>query len=338
VIETTISPVTIGTGDIINVDYTFLGGGVVQVTDLGGPSNELVALGGIGTFSSSSISASGSSTLQNSSGAIATSTFPHSAAGPSIPLGFGFVNLTASTMLFGGLLANATIISSVTGTLTSIELTLDANQLAIIQPAAVPVPAALPLFASGLLGLGILGWRRRRKAVGLAGATLAAVFCLATPSGAAPITYNVDLIVGPGTITGFIETNGDIGVLSTGDITDWSLTLFDGAASVTIQPGAVGVSGSSLTATSTGLFFDFSGLSGAFFGFPTDPYLCFEDATGACSFHPSTISMNIPGGIGPFWVSYSGNVEIASAVPIPAALPLFVTGLAGMGLLGRRRK
>jgi hypothetical protein len=27
-----------------------------------------------------------------------------------------------------------------------------------------PIPAALPLFASGLGGLGLLGWRRKRKA------------------------------------------------------------------------------------------------------------------------------------------------------------------------------
>jgi hypothetical protein len=30
--------------------------------------------------------------------------------------------------------------------------------------AATPLPAALPLFATGLGGLGLLGWRRKRKA------------------------------------------------------------------------------------------------------------------------------------------------------------------------------
>jgi hypothetical protein len=31
---------------------------------------------------------------------------------------------------------------------------------------ATPLPAALPLFATGLAGLGLLGWRRKRAAAG----------------------------------------------------------------------------------------------------------------------------------------------------------------------------
>jgi hypothetical protein len=33
-----------------------------------------------------------------------------------------------------------------------------------LTPVATPLPAALPLFATGLGGLGLLGWRRKRKA------------------------------------------------------------------------------------------------------------------------------------------------------------------------------
>jgi hypothetical protein len=32
-----------------------------------------------------------------------------------------------------------------------------------IDVTATPLPAALPLFATGLGGLGLLGWRRKRK-------------------------------------------------------------------------------------------------------------------------------------------------------------------------------
>jgi hypothetical protein len=35
-----------------------------------------------------------------------------------------------------------------------------------LPPSAVPLPAALPLFATGLVGLGLLGWRRKRAAAG----------------------------------------------------------------------------------------------------------------------------------------------------------------------------
>jgi hypothetical protein len=34
-----------------------------------------------------------------------------------------------------------------------------------IDVSEIPLPGALPLFASGLVGLGLLGWRRKRKAI-----------------------------------------------------------------------------------------------------------------------------------------------------------------------------
>jgi hypothetical protein len=51
--------------------------------------------------------------------------------------------------------AGAFIINSVTG---------DATFSAVVSPSGVPLPGALPLFATGLAGLGLLGWRRKRKA------------------------------------------------------------------------------------------------------------------------------------------------------------------------------
>ena len=80
--------------------------------------------------------------------------------------------------------------------------------------------------------------------------------------------YDVDRAVGPGTITGTIETNGATGVLSTADIIDWNLTVdADGIQSTFgLLLGPISgnnssitfLEGSALTATPTALFFDFS--------------------------------------------------------------------------------
>jgi probable HAF family extracellular repeat protein len=39
----------------------------------------------------------------------------------------------------------------------------NAGQIVGEYTAVTPLPAALPLFATGLVGLGLLGWRRKRK-------------------------------------------------------------------------------------------------------------------------------------------------------------------------------
>jgi Big-like domain-containing protein/PEP-CTERM motif-containing protein len=41
-------------------------------------------------------------------------------------------------------------------------------RIEVVEPNAVPLPAALPLFASGAGVLGFIGWRRKKKAAALA--------------------------------------------------------------------------------------------------------------------------------------------------------------------------
>jgi hypothetical protein len=48
---------------------------------------------------------------------------------------------------------------------TGLGLGLSNQSNSISVETTTPLPAALPLFASGLAGLGLLGWRRKRKAV-----------------------------------------------------------------------------------------------------------------------------------------------------------------------------
>jgi len=43
-----------------------------------------------------------------------------------------------------------------------------AGQVVVPGPGTVPLPAALPLFTTGLGALGLLGWRRKKKAAALA--------------------------------------------------------------------------------------------------------------------------------------------------------------------------
>ena len=57
---------------------------------------------------------------------------------------------------------------SITGTVTLAAISEGGAAAFIIGPvpSTVPLPSALPLFATGLVGLGLLGWRRKKKALG----------------------------------------------------------------------------------------------------------------------------------------------------------------------------
>ena len=88
-----------------------------------------------------------------------------------------FINLHGETILgitlASSTLGGATITDSWNGTdgLFHFSTTSDfnalggANAIFNVQVASTPLPAALPLFVSGLGAMGLLGWRRKRKAV-----------------------------------------------------------------------------------------------------------------------------------------------------------------------------
>ena len=159
-----------------------------------------------------------------------------------------------------------------------------------------------------------------------------------------PITYDVNLTVGDGTVTGDIVTDGNTSP-SSPDITNWNLLLTEpgSSADLTGSNSYLFSDGTDLSATASQLFYNFSVAPGGL-GFlsntdPLNTWLCFQSSGQECaplSDGAPVIAFSIAGDPAQ---SYSGNQVIGTAAtPIPAALPLFVSGLGTLGLLGWRRK
>jgi hypothetical protein len=178
-------------------------------------------------------------------------------------------------------------------------------------------------------------------------AAAACALALSVGAAKASVVYDVDLSAGiRGSVTGTITTDGTIGTLNSGNITGWDLTLNEGSDTFVLQPGVgndVTILGTQTSATATGLFFNFSGTGIVGLTFtsaasPSNVFLCFGLA-GTCL---AGIGDGIVFGGGAFSGfqihTESGLVEIAQATPLPAALPLFASGLGALGLLGWRRK
>jgi hypothetical protein len=79
---------------------------------------------------------------------------------------------------------------------------------------------------------------------------------------AGDIKYTVNDKVGPGSVTGFITTNGTIGLLNSTDIVNWNLFLNDGTNPTFELKGTTNsgesIGGADLTASATQLLYNFS--------------------------------------------------------------------------------
>jgi hypothetical protein len=161
-----------------------------------------------------------------------------------------------------------------------------------------------------------------------------------------------------GGISGTITTDGTTGTLSASNITSWNInqTINDVQfiENLSSSNSTLSLTGGALTANATELFFNFSATDDSLLKFSstlvTGNSLQYCDATAACinqngASDFSTIEwVFVAPGLGSTNGSSPqvGDIEIAAATvgttPLPAALPLFATGLGAMGLFGWRRK
>jgi hypothetical protein len=196
-----------------------------------------------------------------------------------------------------------------------------------------------------------------RSKMSFAPAVLAAALAVSTPSLANTI-YDVNVTAGTATIMGTITTDGHTGILTIGDLAcatcSYDLTAaisgVVGNFEFTPANSAVTLTGSALTATATTpstLTFDFTsggqleyrnpttvgppGTNGICFTAGVSSNLC---PSGAILVKLGTNEVTTSETANSFLIGTAAPV----ATPIPAALPLFATGIGGLGLLGWRRK
>lgn len=174
---------------------------------------------------------------------------------------------------------------------------------------------------------------------------------VASVSRADPIEYSVSQTVGAGSVSGYIETDGTVGTLTTANILDWNLEVANASSSTDLlgplsgNNSGVDVVGSGLSATADDLLFDFNVDGFAIFQGPTlfdgIDLVCYQggNPNGGCTGDgPSQEIVDGPQGPNEHNFGLSGTQVIGTvATPEPASGFTFGSALALFALLRNQR-
>jgi hypothetical protein len=174
---------------------------------------------------------------------------------------------------------------------------------------------------------------------------LSGVLALAAAPASA-IVYSVN--VGNSTLgaVGFIKTDGTIGTIAQSNIVDWEFALADNGSRFFLDgPSNSGLllAGTGMTATATGLFFNFSGSGFALFQNPAPGsginFICF--AGQLCGGASNRISITVDtfgDGIPQQGVVQIGFAGGGGVIPEPATWAMMIAGFGLVGGALRRRR